>query len=119
MTITVRLISIDPFSPALSLEFEQFPIVVGSGEQADLVLEGRWVAAKHCELDACDGEITVRHLGKQRETLVNGKSVRRGVLTSGDELVIGIRTFRLEVVNETDVKRGVKLAADPPVELAG
>src|SRR4051812_46610619 len=65
-------------------------MVVGSGPQADVVVPGAGVDARHAQLLRRDGMLYVRDLDSREGTRVNGAEVRGLVgLRPGDRLGLG------------------------------
>jgi pSer/pThr/pTyr-binding forkhead associated (FHA) protein len=91
----VRLVTIDLWAPSLELTLRGSPLVIGSGDHADLRLDDRWTSAWHCEIAHAENTLTVRDLGSEHGTYVNGKLVESAPLETGDSLTVGIRTFRV------------------------
>ncbi|MEX0937403.1 MAG: FHA domain-containing protein [Pirellulales bacterium] len=91
----VRLVTIDLWAPSVELTLSGSPLIIGSGDKADLRLEDRWTSAWHCEIAHADNVLTVRDLGSEHGTYVNGKLVESAPLETGDSLTVGIRTFRV------------------------
>jgi predicted component of type VI protein secretion system len=91
----LRFVTIDLWAPSLELTLSGSPVVIGSGEHADLRLDNRWTSAWHCEIAHAQDALIVRDLGSEHGTFVNGQLVERAPLETGDSLTVGIRTFRV------------------------
>lgn len=103
MARTLRLVSIDPFSPALDLVITRLPAIVGSNGTADVHIENRWIAKTHCEFCTNgNGRLSLRRLDRKMVTLLNGepltgKTAASVELCAGDELTLGVRTFEIHL----------------------
>jgi serine/threonine protein kinase len=71
--------------------------VIGRAAECEIVLKSREVSKRHCQLLVRDDGVTLEDLGSINGTIINGQTIRRGVLKDGDVLDIGDRrlTFRL------------------------
>jgi len=93
--VKVKLDSVDPFHPELHLTLDQEVILIGRDGDAQVRLEDRWISPRHCEISQERGALVVQDLKSRHGTLVNGAVVQRSPLLPGDDLTIGIRTFRV------------------------
>ncbi|MEX0937348.1 MAG: FHA domain-containing protein [Pirellulales bacterium] len=91
----IRFTSIDPWQPELELSLAGNALVVGSGEESDLRLRDRWTSRKHCTILASAGSLVVHDLGSERGTFINGRRIKHAHLKPGDDLTVGIRTFKV------------------------
>lgn len=115
---------------------------IGRGTQSCTRLTDASVSRMHCTLELIDGKVRVKHKSQTSETLVNGVPITETTASSGDEIVVGETTFRVETVNlaesatiapkrrglaiagglssaaglssDTPVDRDQRLRADPP-----
>lgn len=71
-------------------------LVLGSADDADLVLAGKGISRRHAELVESGGEWRVRDLGARNGLFVNGQRVEVRDLREGDTLEIGVLRLRLE-----------------------
>jgi MoxR-like ATPase len=69
-------------------------IVIGRGDEADLVLPDSEVSGRHAALQREDGGWTVRDLESSNGTVVNGAPVQTAVLRSGDIVRLGETQMR-------------------------
>ncbi|MCA8979546.1 MAG: protein kinase [Planctomycetes bacterium] len=78
-------------------------LVIGSSSsKAGFVLEGQGVADVHCAVGRTkDGSYALKDLGSEFGTLLNGKPVKSGRISDGDQIAIGSRRLR---VREADAK---------------
>jgi hypothetical protein len=85
--------------PARWLDLSAFvdagPVVVGRGEDCDLVLGDRTVSRRHAELDVRAHTCRVRDLGSKNGTFAHGRRVGRTRVKHGDVLVLGLARLRL------------------------
>ncbi|HEY8545211.1 MAG TPA: FhaA domain-containing protein [Acidimicrobiales bacterium] len=75
------------------------PIVLGRSRQADIQVKDRKASGRHCafSLDPDDGTLTIEDLQSTNGTFVDGKRVEIATLRSGDTLVVGTSTWRVEL----------------------
>ena len=69
---------------------------IGRTARADFIVDAPLVSRLHCRLtaDASD-QLIVEDLGSTNGTLLNGKTVERAVLKTGDVLTVGRVEFRI------------------------
>ncbi len=72
------------------------PQLVGSGANADIVIEDGSVPEKHAQIELHGDKVVLRAMGSQAVTLVNGISVTDALLSPGDQIVIEQSRFMLE-----------------------
>lgn len=101
----VKLVSIDPWSPALEFVLDSWPVTLGRDGQCDIRIDERWISHPHCELNCSNGSVSVRDIDSKHGTLVNGQPVGQAVLNSGDTLTVGIRSFRVTYRRSNRTKR--------------
>ena len=75
------------------LVFDQFPLVIGRSEDADITLDDRWASRRHCLIEAQNGALVVQDLGSKYGTLLNDAIISEAVLKPGDTLSIGLTTL--------------------------
>ena len=80
------------------LNCDQFPATLGRGEGATIQLTDRWVSRTHCRIFVEGQHLVVLDLGSRHGTYVNGESVEEAILAPGDELQIGVNTFRVHYI---------------------
>jgi pSer/pThr/pTyr-binding forkhead associated (FHA) protein len=67
---------------------------VGRGPAADFIVDAPLVSRVHCRLTADrSDQLIIEDLGSTNGTIVNGKKVDRGILRTGDRLLIGRLEF--------------------------
>ena len=73
------------------LEFDvRQPIVLGSGGEADILIDDAYASDRHARLEPDDESLTLADLGSTSGTYVNGKRVTAVVVLSrGDSIQIG------------------------------
>lgn len=71
--------------------------LIGSNEDADLVLGDSQFTEYHAYICVRGDEVTLRHLGNPPEVTVNGRIVRWGELRDGDRLRMGPYQFRIAI----------------------
>jgi hypothetical protein len=81
---------------ARSVEFDQFPAVLGSSAQADIEVSGYYVSAMHCTLYWNEGKVWLED-HSTNGTWVDGEKLRRGTRVSlANGSVLGIGRARSE-----------------------
>lgn len=70
-------------------DIAQDSIVIGRGDDADLLLPNISVSRHHARLIVGAESIEIEDMGSSNGTLVNGKAVERMTLASGDEISMG------------------------------
>lgn len=83
--------------PAIVLRLPENSVkTVGRTARADFIVEAPLVSRIHCRLTAAaSDQLVVEDLKSTNGTLVNGKSVERSVLKTGDVLTVGRVEFRV------------------------
>jgi len=71
-------------------------LVIGRGEECDIRLPYRGVAARHARLTRENGSFAIEDLGSRKGTHVNGVKVKRAVLELLDEIRLGGIVLLLE-----------------------
>ncbi len=70
-------------------EISKQRIVIGRGEDADLMLPNISVSRHHAEVFITDGRARIKDLDSSNGTVLNGKRIDESELGSGDEIVLG------------------------------
>ena len=73
------------------------PIVIGTHESCDLVLDDRAVSRFHCEVLLVDGSPVIRDLGSRNGTWVNGVPVLHAPLLKDALIALGRTTLQLDI----------------------
>jgi pSer/pThr/pTyr-binding forkhead associated (FHA) protein len=101
-----RLISLDYLVPHCDTCLNTFPVVIGQAADAGIYLSDQSIADHHCRIDCAGNELFVTDLGSVHGTFVNGSPISESVLTTGDELAVGMMTFLVQAEPEhTDLPR--------------
>ena len=77
-------------------ELNKLRFVLGNDGNADLEIDGMFVAPKHAEIIQVDGKYILRHVNGQRRVTVSGKRIKERVLRDQDAIRIGKREFVFE-----------------------
>lgn len=93
--MTIRLTCTDAVSTIDDVTLNSLPATVGRGEEADVCVHDSWASRIHCRLAEQDGELWVEDNNSSNGTSLNGKTASRRQVRSGDELTVGITTFRV------------------------
>ena len=108
MSIFATLTVIQGPDKGKELRFSSGAISVGRFKDSDIIISDNdlGVSGKHFEVRFKKGNYYLYDFSKNG-TLVNGKEIREGLLSDGDQIGIGFSTvlqFRLEGVTEYGVK---------------
>src|SRR6266852_4799357 len=83
-------------------------VIIGSGKEADVVIDDPTVSRKHALIRRRFGRYAVTDLGSTNGTYVNGRRIKRSAtIKPGDKLTFGaaqlaiVREFRSSVVSTT------------------
>jgi transcriptional regulator with GAF, ATPase, and Fis domain len=79
------------------------PLVVGSGEDCDIVVPDQRVSRRHCRISLASSGVVVRDLGSKNGTYIMGVEVLEGVLLAGSTARIGSSTISLRTVDAPTV----------------
>lgn len=81
------------------------PLVFGRDESLPIPLDDPQISRRHCQIDANDANsFRVQDLNSTNGTLVNGRKVPRGVVSSGDRVKIGDTIIEFTKVEEVSVE---------------
>lgn len=70
---------------------------IGSSPKCDIaLLKDQYIAAQHCAIEVSGAQHTIRDLGTQTGTAVNGRPVQRQALRRGDTIQIGQTTLEYQ-----------------------
>jgi pSer/pThr/pTyr-binding forkhead associated (FHA) protein len=72
------------------------PKVIGSDEDADVILEDTAVSRYHCTVAVSPNGIHVQDLASASGTRINGRQITSAMLQNGDKLEVGPFTFVAE-----------------------
>jgi len=75
------------------IEVGENGIAIGSDENADIRIEGMFVAGKHARIVMEAGRVVLQKLAGLRPVKVGGKTVRELELKDNDEIQIGNESF--------------------------
>lgn len=87
-----RLVARDEFGERV-IEVRESGISIGSDENADIRIEGMFVAGRHARIVVEGGRILLQKLGGLRPVKVGGKAIREIELKDNDEIQIGNESF--------------------------
>jgi pSer/pThr/pTyr-binding forkhead associated (FHA) protein len=93
--MSVRLTCIDAVPSASDAVLTELPITIGRGDEADICIRDTWSSRVHCRVEIRDGQLFLEDLGSSNGTLVNGTRATEAALQSGDQITVGITTFRV------------------------
>lgn len=93
--MSVRLTCIDAVPSASDAVLTELPITIGRGDEADVCIRDTWSSRVHCRLGIRDSQLFLEDLGSSNGTLVNGILTTEAALQSGDQITVGITTFRV------------------------
>ncbi len=84
-----RLVILNQVEGFRIFDIEKETVVIGRGEDADLMLPNISVSRHHAQLLWDGKSCSIEDLESSNGTLVNGKAVEGAVLSSGDEILLG------------------------------
>lgn len=92
----IRIVSVDPWIPAIDCTCDRLPYLIGGHARANLRVEPRWTEGEFCKL--VDEEPLRICIYSADESTRSGHSLKEVVdLVDGVTVAIGIRAFRFEV----------------------
>lgn len=71
----------------------KLPVTIGSGKEADYIVEGRGVSRVHCRLEREEAFVRLVDTNSKNGTFLNRKKITEEYLCEGDEIVIGAVVF--------------------------
>ena len=95
LAMSVRLTCIDTVPSASDAVLTELPVTIGRGDEADICIRDTWSSRVHCRLSVRDQQLLLEDLESSNGTLVNGTPTSEARLQSGDQITIGITTFRV------------------------
>jgi pSer/pThr/pTyr-binding forkhead associated (FHA) protein len=93
--MSVRLTCIDAVPSASDAVLTELPVTIGRGDEADICIRDTWSSRVHCRLSIRDQQLFLEDLGSSNGTFVNGTPVSDAPLQRGDQITVGITTFRV------------------------
>ena len=85
--------------------FSENELVVGSGDEADLVVNDDFVGDAHAIIAREGQKVRVLDLGHAGGTKVNGELTKHSFVTARDEISVGMHTLKLKLVRKGAQKR--------------
>jgi transcriptional regulator with PAS, ATPase and Fis domain len=79
------------------------PVVLGTSDECELVVDDRRVSRKHCSLAVTEAGLVLSDLGSKNGTFVGDVSVREAVIPPGTVVTMGGVRFVVRVVGEPSV----------------
>ncbi|HEX6790688.1 MAG TPA: FHA domain-containing protein [Candidatus Krumholzibacteria bacterium] len=89
---TPRLVARDEFGERV-IEISERGVLIGSDENADIHIDGMFVAAHHARIVVESGRVLLQKLAGLRPVKVGGRAVREIELKDNDEIQIGHESF--------------------------
>jgi pSer/pThr/pTyr-binding forkhead associated (FHA) protein len=93
--MAVRLTCCDAVSTIDDVALDALPASIGRGEEADVRVFDTWASRIHCVLVVREGRLWVEDRQSSNGTQLNGELVSEAEVRSGDQLTVGITTFRV------------------------
>ncbi len=88
-----------PAAPGAHLPLRGHVVLIGRCDRrCQLSLPWKDVSRIHCAISIDDGQITLEDLESTNGTWMNGRRIRREVLTNGSCFIIGKHGFRAELI---------------------
>ncbi len=91
-------------SAGVKRRLDRGTLFVGSGPEADLVLDDRAVSRRHVSFELLSGRVRVRDLGSRNGTTYLGARVAEAVVPLGASVVVGRSTLAIRAVTAHDVE---------------
>lgn len=92
----------------------QKPALVGKHKLAGVRIDAPGIDDFHAQLAAEPEGLVIADLGSREGVLVNNKPVTRAMLKTGDRLVLGPATVKVEILSDFAAGAGAAAAADAP-----
>jgi len=80
-------------SGEIVIEINKDNVILGKDRNADVEIDGVFIAREHAEIAQENGDFVIRHLNGYRKVSVKGKAVSECVLEDNDEIKIGKSQF--------------------------
>ncbi len=77
-------------------------IIIGRGENADILIVDAKISREHAELSFSDGGYTITDLGAQNGIIVNDTKVKQKKLADAEKIVIGQTVFKYNIIEVTN-----------------
>ena len=100
----VRLQLGDGHDGSSSFVVDRLPAIIGRGEDADLLIDDRFVSQVHCLLNYSEGALVVQDLESRNGTKVNGRRVKAKWLEEGDAIDVGATRIHVVKISTGDLK---------------
>lgn len=94
-SMAIRLSCIDAVPSSSDAILTQLPITIGRGDEADICIRDTWASRVHCRLSLREGRLHLEDLRSSNGTMVNGVQVQASFIERGDQITVGITTFRV------------------------
>lgn len=72
---------------------------IGRSDDCELVVEDRFVSARHCELRDCGGDLRIFDLGSKNGLYVNERRVYTQLLADNDVIRVGRHCFCIRMTH--------------------
>ena len=93
--MAIRLTCVDVVPSSADAHLNQLPATIGRGDEADVCIRDTWASRVHCRLSERDGQLWLEDLKSSNGTLLNGEQVQAAPVQSGEQVTVGITTFRV------------------------
>lgn len=101
MTSLLKLDSVNS-SESFICSVSSLPLVLGRDELAGIRLTNVLASRRHCEVFHEGDALWIRDLNSMNGTLVNEEPIHERHLRTGDEVRIGLTTFRVTIEREPE-----------------
>ncbi|MCB0308305.1 MAG: diguanylate cyclase [Bdellovibrionales bacterium] len=83
---------------------EKNSIVIGRGQQSDIILSQEGVSRQHARIDKHENSYIIVDLHSLNGTLLNNEPISQAILKEGDKVGIGEATFRFCLLSEFQIE---------------
>lgn len=112
----IKILVLEEGEKVNEVTVKQDTYVLGRHDTCDIVLEDKTISRKHARLEIREDEAFIEDLGSRNGTYLNGQKMARRQVTSGDIIVIGKFSVRLEGLASSTREPAAAPSAKPPSE---
>ena len=97
----VELTIVDRNASSRQIVVDEFPVMLGRGDEADVCVEDPWVSRLHCVLNELEDVLVLCDLGSKNGVYLNGLRVDDGHVFPGDRFTLGLSEVRVQYQRRT------------------